>query len=57
MFSLEEACFAKYMIIHEKWNPRDQFAFDSVNGSMKTVPEQFCSVNVLIETVFSCLYW
>ena len=32
-FHWKRRVFAMCMIIHEKWNARDQFAFDSANGS------------------------
>ena len=32
--SLEEACFAMYIIIYEKRNAKGQFAFGIVNGGL-----------------------
>ena len=60
--SSKEACFCYVLIIHEKRTATKLFPLDSVNGcqnrcgliqngSVETVPEQFCSVNKLLFSI------
>ena len=62
VFSVEKVCFyysmlhvfAIYMIIHEKWDTKDQFALDSVNrGHNQSVSIRNGFVQAVVELFYS----